>query len=151
MAAPATSELYSSYQTYLMHGTGSGTLSYTKIVDINSAPQMGGAPESIDMTSLSNAMKVSIPGIQQTDDLTFEANYNPTVFNTIKTTYCDGKVHHWALYLGATSAGVPDGSAGIFTWDGIASIYYNATGVNEGRKMSITINPTTDIDFTAPT
>lgn len=151
MAAPATTELYSSYQTYLMNGTGSGTLSYSKVMDVNSIPDLGGKPDFIDMTSLSNAMKVGIPGIQQNDDMTFEANYNPTVYNTFKTTYCDGTAKHWAVYFGANSSGTPDGSAGIFTFDGVANIYVNGVGVNEGRKMTVTITPTTDIAFTAPT
>ena len=43
MAAPATTELYSTYKTYLMVGSGSPT-SYSKLCDIKSYPDLGGAP-----------------------------------------------------------------------------------------------------------
>lgn len=45
MAAAATSELYSTYKTFLMQGTGSGTLTYSKVCDIKSYPDLGGSPK----------------------------------------------------------------------------------------------------------
>lgn len=44
MAAAAVTELYSTYKTFLMQGTGSGTLSYAKVCDIKSYPDLGGSP-----------------------------------------------------------------------------------------------------------
>ena len=38
------SNLYSTYKTFLMQGTGTGTLTYAKVVDIKSYPDIGGAP-----------------------------------------------------------------------------------------------------------
>lgn len=43
MAAADTNQLYSTYKTFLMQGTGSGTLTYSKVCDIKSYPRMLGA------------------------------------------------------------------------------------------------------------
>lgn len=153
MAAPATSELYSTYKTYLMQGTGSGTLTYSKVCDIKSYPDIGGAPDLIDMTTLSNKSKIGVPGIQNNDAMTFDANYNPTVLSSLQG-LADGTAKHWAIYFGASVSGstvTPDGSDGKFTFDGILDVYVTGGGVNEGRSMQISITPTTDITFTAPT
>lgn len=38
-------QLYSTYKTFLMHGTTSGgTTTYDKLIDIRSFPDMGGSP-----------------------------------------------------------------------------------------------------------
>lgn len=44
MAAAAVTEIYSTYKTFLMQGTGTGTLTYTKVCDIKSYPDIGGTP-----------------------------------------------------------------------------------------------------------
>lgn len=152
MAAPAKTELYSTYKTYLMVGTGS-PLSYSEVCPIKSYPDLGGAPDLIDMTTLSNKSKIGVPGIQNNDAMTFEANYNPTVYNELLA-YADGTARNWAVYFGASISGstvTPDGSDGKFTFQGLFDVFVAGGGVNEGRSMTITITPTTDIAFTAPT
>lgn len=152
MAAPAKTELYSTYKTYLMKGSGS-PLSYSEVCPIKSYPDLGGAPDLIDMTTLSNKSKVGVPGIQNNDALTFEANYNPTVYSELLG-YADGTARDWAVYFGASISGstvTPDGSDGKFTFKGIFDVFVAGGGVNEGRSMTITITPTSDIEFTAPT
>lgn len=106
----------------------------------------------IDMTTLSNKSKIGVPGIQNNDAMTFDANYNPTVYTSLKA-LADGTAKHWAVYFGASVSGstvTPDGSDGKFTFDGILDVFVTGGGVNEGRSMQISITPTTDIDFTAP-
>ena len=44
-----------SYKTFLMHSTD-GT-AYTKLVDIKEFPDLGKAPDTIDITTLSDSMK----------------------------------------------------------------------------------------------
>lgn len=153
MAAADVSNLYSTYKTFLMQGTGSGTLTYAKVCDIKSYPDIGGAPDLIDMTTLSNKSKIGVPGIQNNDAMTFDANYNPTVYQTLKA-LADGTAKHWAIYFGGTeNNGVvtPTGDDGKFTFDGILDVYVTGGGVNEGRSMQISITPTTDFTFTAAT
>ena len=113
----------------------------------------GNKVDLIDMTTLSNKSKIGVPGIQNNDAMTFEANYNPTVYTSIKA-LADGTAKHWAVYFGGTVSGetvTPDGSDGKFTFDGIIDVFVSGGSVNEGRGMTITITPTTDISFTAPT
>lgn len=113
----------------------------------------GNTLDLIDMTTLSNKSKVGVPGIQNNDALTFEANYNPTVYSELLG-YADGTARDWAVYFGASISGstvTPDGSDGKFTFKGIFDVFVAGGGVNEGRSMTITITPTSDIDFTAPT
>ena len=112
----------------------------------------GNILDLIDMTTLSNKSKIGVPGIQNNDAMTFDANYNPTVFASLQA-LADGTAKHWAVYFGASVSGTtvtPDGSDGKFTFDGILDVFVTGGGVNEGRSMTITITPTTDIDFTAP-
>lgn len=153
MAAAAETEMYSTYKSFLMHGTGTGTLTWSKLLDVKDYPNLGGEPDLIDMTTLSNKMKIGIPGIQNSDAMTFTANYNPTVYARIKE-MADGTAKHFAVWFGGTVSGstlTPDGSDGKFTFDGVIDIYVSGKGVNEGREMVVTITPTTDIDFDVPT
>lgn len=67
----------SSYKTFLMKGTTSGdTTTYEKLVDIKDFPDLGGAPEMLDITTLSDPMSTFIPGIQSLDALEFTTNYD---------------------------------------------------------------------------
>lgn len=105
------------------------------------------------MTTLSNKSKIGVPGIQNNDAMTFDANYDPTDYQTLKA-LADGTAKHFAIYFGGTeSNGVvtPTGADGKFTFDGILDVYVAGGGVNEGRTMQISITPTTDFTFTAGT
>ena len=147
-------QLYSTYKTFLMVGTvSSGSTTWEKLIDIRDYPEMGGDPDFIDMTTLSNGSKIGVNGIQNNEALAFTANYNPTTFATLKT-YDDGNSHKFALWLGGTVSGstvTPDGSEGKFEWDGTLSCHLAGGGVNEGRTVNISITPNTDIAFSVPT
>lgn len=155
MAAAPTDKLYSTYKTFLMQGTGSGTLTYAKLCDIKTYPDMGGSPDMIDMTTLSNRSKIGVPGIQNNDAMQFTLNYNPTVYSTLHA-LADGNAYHFAIYFGGSenvSTGVvtPTGDDGKFTFDAMLDVFVSGKGVNEGREMTLTLTPTTDIAFDAPT
>ena len=108
-----TAIAYSTYQTYLMYKTSS-TGTYAKVVDIKDYPDMLGDPNLLDCTTLSHGMEMRIPGILQAGDgYPFTANYTPTNFSLIKNTL-SGHQYWYALYLGGTTAGVPDGHNGKF-------------------------------------
>lgn len=152
MAAAAVTDLYSTYKTYLMQGNGSDTLTYTKLADIKDYPDIGGESEQLDVTSLSDKVKKSIPGIQNNDSMQFTMNYNPTVYQSLQA-LCDGTAHHFALYFGASVSGstvTPDGSDGKWTFDGQSNVYVSGKGTNEAREMIFTIYLTSEPVFTAP-
>ena len=62
----------STYRVFLMHASSTG--SYEKLLDIKSFPDLGGAPEMLETTTLSDNMQTYISGIQSMDGLEFDAN-----------------------------------------------------------------------------
>ena len=135
----------SSYKTYLMHGSGSGTITWSKLVDIKDFPDLGSAPELLDTTTLSDKMKTYILGIQNNEGLTFQANYDKSNYQTLEG--LKGKTEHYAVWFGTNASGEPSGGDGKFTFDGQLDVFAAGAGVNEVRNMTITIAPTTEITF----
>lgn len=138
----------STYKSFLMYKATSSATAYTKLVDIIDYPDMGGEPEQLDTTTLSDEMKTSILGIQENENKTFTANYDPTVYQTLKG--MEGEEHDFALWFGGTGSGsnvTPVGDLGQFSFKGQLSVYVAGKGVNEVRQMTITIAPSTVIDF----
>lgn len=131
----------STYQTYLMKSTN-GT-EWTKLVDIKDAPALGGAPEQLDATTMSDKSTKNINGIQSMDAMEFTANYDPTDYQTLVA--LADTTTHFAVWLGGTTAGVPDGNLGKFSWDGKLTVYVDALSVNAVKDMKINISKETDI------
>lgn len=131
----------STYKTFLMLGSGTTTVTYSKLVDIKSFGDLGGTPETIDVTTLSDKKRKTIPGIEDLQEITFVANYTATDYATVLAA-C-GTSKQFAVWFGGTESGdtvTPTGSDGKFEMTGIASVYKNGGGVNEAQEMTITIN-----------
>ena len=124
----------STYGIYLMHKASD---SYTKLIDIKDFPDLGGAPEMLETTTLSDSMQTYIPGIQSLDGLEFTANYSKADFNSLKL--LEGKEEEYAVYFGE------DGADGIFEFKGYLSAFPVGGGVNEVVSMTISIAPSTPI------
>lgn len=141
----------STYKTYLMHGTGT-TPTWSKLLDIKSFPDLGGDPETIDVTTLSDPMRVFIEGIKNTGNLQFTANYSSSDYSTIKG--LAGKREKFSVWFGASTSNevdTPDGSRGKFDFEGTISAYVTGGGVNEAVNMNVTVVPATKISFTPGT
>ena len=139
----------STYCAYLMQGTGA-TPTWAKLIDIKDFPDLGGEPEMLETTTLSDGAQTYIAGIQSVDALSFTANYTATDFSTLKA--LEGTKTKFAIWFGATTAGnvnTPDGSNGKFSFEGELSVYVTGGGVNEVVEMTITIAPSTVITFSA--
>ena len=139
----------STYKTFLMHGTGSGTITYSKLIDIKEFPDIGGDPEMLETTTLSDKMQTYVPGVQSNDGMQFTANYDPTAYQALKA--LENKTEKYAIWFGGTESGgvvTPSGSEGKFSFDGELSVHVVGGGVNEVRDMSITIAPSTVITET---
>lgn len=124
----------STYGIFLMHKASD---TYTKLVDIKDFPDLGGAPEMLETTTLSDSMQTYIEGIQGSDALEFTANYTKedyTALNELK-----GKKESYAVYFGE------EGTDGKFEFDGYLSARVNGGGVNEVVGMTISIAPATPI------
>lgn len=141
----------STYQTFLMLGTefsagGTVVISYSKLVDIKSYPDLGGSPELLETTTLSDPMRTNILGIQGNDSMEFTCNYTSSDYNTVKV--LEGTKQHLAVWFGGIDEeGDLDPSAtdAKFKFDGYVSVHANGGEVNAVREMTVTVAVSTTI------
>lgn len=135
----------STYMTFLMHKKDGST--YEKLVDIKTFPDIGGEPETLETTTLSDRMQTHILGIQGSEAMVFETNYDHTEYLALKE--LEGKTEGYAVWFGGEESGntvTPTGTEGKFSFDGMLSVRVTGGGVNEVRGMSISIAPSTVIE-----
>ena len=126
-----------------MQGTGTGTLTWAKLVDIKDFPDLGAAPEPIETTTLSDPARTYIPGIENTEQKTFTCNYTATDYATLAA--LKGTEQNVAIWFGGTEANgvaTPDGSAGKFSGKGYIDVFVAGAGVNEVVNMTVTLTMT---------
>lgn len=129
----------------------SASADYTKLVDIKDFPDMGGTPEMLETTTLSDPMQTFIKGIQTLDSsgLQFTCNYTKTDYQTLKALE-DETDHQFAVWFGATTSNntdTPTGSDGKFEFTGSLSVFPTGGGVNEVVNMTVSIAPSSKITF----
>jgi hypothetical protein len=125
----------STYNVTLKSGADAATL--TKLCDIIDFPDLGGAPERLETTTLSDAAQTFINGIKSTPNIEFTANYTKTDFSAI-----DAKANtklYYALEFGEA------GADGIFEWQGEHVVWVTGAGKNAVVLMKIGIAPSTEI------
>lgn len=133
------------YGSYLMHSSDGTT--YTKLLDIKDYPDMIEAPEQLDATTLSDPMRVYIPGIKDVSGaMEFTANYSAADFAAVQA--LEGTEGYFAVWFGE-NAGTPDGSKGKFSFKGYPYASKSGGGVNEVSDMTVGIIPSTEITFAA--
>lgn len=135
----------STYKIFLMQ-SADGESTWGKLIDIKDFPDLGGTPEMLETTTLSDGMQTYIPGIQSLDALEFTANYNLEDYKKLKG--MKGTEKHLAVWFGGTESGdtvTPTGTDGKFKFKGQLSVYPVGGGVNEVVDMKITIAPSTPI------
>lgn len=136
----------STYKVFLMTSTDGAD--WSKLIDIKDFPDLGGDPETLDTTTLSDNMTTSILGIQSLDALSFTANYDITEFKKLKA--LEGKKQHFAVWFGGTGEAdtlTPTGEHGKFKFEGELNCYPTGGGVNEVVDLNITIAPSTPISM----
>lgn len=137
----------STYKIFLMKKTET---TYEKLIDIKEFPDLGGAPEMLETTTLSDNMQTYIPGIQSLDALEFTTNYTLNEYKKLKA--LEGIDNEYAVWFGGTESGdvvTPTGSDGKFKFNGQLSVFPVGGGVNEVVGMTITIAPSTPITMDA--
>ena len=135
----------STYKVFLMESTD-GKTTWTKVIDIKDFPDLGGTPEMLETTTLSDGMQTYIPGIQSLDALEFTSNYTLEDYKKLKG--MKGTEKHFAVWFGGTESGdtvTPTGTDGKFKFKGQLSVYPVGGGVNEIVDMKISIAPSTPI------
>ena len=133
----------STYKVFLMKKTSE---TWGKLIDIKDFPDLGGSPELLETTTLSDKMQTYIPGIQSLDALEFTANYTKNDYTTLKA--LEGVENDYAVWFGGTESGgviTPTGNDGKFSFKGALSVFTSGGGVNEVVDMTITIAPSTPI------
>ena len=140
----------STYQVFLMV-KGGVSETYSKLVDIKDFGDLGGSPETLETTTLSDNMTTSIPGIQSLEALEFNCNYTKTDYEKLRTqsdTDLDSDSGtDYAVWFGAGDDNEPDGHNGKFSFKGKLSVHVTGGGVNEVVGMVATIAPSTPITF----
>ena len=133
----------SSYKVFLMVKD----TDWKKLIDIKEFPDLGGAPESLDTTTLSDKMKTSIPGIQSVETLEFPTNYTLADYKKLKA--MEGQEKDFAVWLGGTESPggevTPTGSDGKYEFKGELSVFVKGGGVNSVVEMTTSVTPSTPI------
>ena len=133
----------STYKVFLMMKKDAA---YEKLIDIKDFPDLGGAPEMLETTTLSDKMQTYIPGIQSLDALEFTGNYTKEDYTKLKA--LEGIENEYAVWFGGTEAGgvvTPTGTDGKFEFSGQLSAFPVGGGVNEVVDMTVTVAPSTPI------
>lgn len=133
----------SSYKTFLMYKKDAA---YEKLVDIKDFPDLGGAPEMLETTTLSDSMQTYVEGIQSQDTLEYTINYDLETYQ--KLVAMKGKETEFAVWFGGTDAGgnvTPTGDEGKFNFKGYLSVRVVGKGVNEVKEAIVSIAPSTPI------
>ena len=123
----------STYGVTLKWGTDSATVS--KVIDIKNFPDLGGAPELIETTTLSDDAQTFISGIQSLSAFEFTANYTKADFEAVLAD--EGKELYYQLEFGNA------GDEGIFEWQGEHTVWVTGADVNGVVEMVISIAPST--------
>lgn len=137
----------SSYKTFLMTKKAEA---YEKLVDIKDFPDLGGAPEMLETTTLSDSMQTYIEGIQSQDVLEFTINYDLTTYQTLLA--MKGTETEFSVWFGGDESGgsvTPTGAEGKFNFKGYLSVRVVGKGVNEVNEAIISIAPSTAITLGA--
>lgn len=147
MPTTNTSSASATVHTYLGISTDSGT-TFKKLIDIKDFPSMGGAPEQIETTTLSNESSTFVNGVQSMDALEFLCNYTLVDYKRVKA-FQDGQVYKFCIVFGksvGTGGSSVYGELGAFTWEGQLSAWLEGGGVNGVREMRISISATTEVE-----
>lgn len=138
------------YMSFLMHGTGTGTLTWADLCPIKDYPDFMNDVNAIDITDLQQNMHTYIMGLKDTGgDMAFTANYDKTNFTTVKA--LEGTEQNLAIWFGGTEASdgtvTPTGTDGKWTFKGYISVGIVGKGADEAREMQIHVTPTTVMAF----
>ena len=127
----------STYQSYFMQGTGTTTLTWAKLFDFKTDPDLGAAPEQLETTTQSDPAHTYIPGLEANEQKNYTLNYDSTLFDTIKA--LKGQELNVAEWFGADASGSPDGHNGKFVGKGYLDVYVNGGDANTVRNMTVVL------------
>ena len=132
--------------TKISYKSGSEAATFTELEYLMEVPEFGGAPEKIDVTTLSDKVKKYVPGIKDLGDLVFKFLYDNSSetanYRVLKKMEDDGTAATFKIEY-------PDGTAHQF--DAIPSVKMDAGTLNGALTFSCTMVLQSDITVTNPT
>ncbi len=138
---------YSSISTklYLDQGT-SGSPLWKELYGLYEVPEMGSAPEKIEVTNLSDTNKRYVFGVQDFGDMEFKFYYNADDTDTtllIKNSYTVLRTAENAGTVKSFKVIYPDGSGHAFS--GYVSVRRDSVAVNGAISFTLVIAVASDI------
>jgi len=107
-----------------------GASEYKQVADIKTIPALGGAPQAIDVTTLTDTRVKQIEGILAATTAAFSVQYKGPSWNVVHDKSGDRKQYNWRVTY-------PDGMAVTFT--GSFTIQFGEAAVNGALTYTITI------------
>lgn len=129
--------LLSKDTTLGMKASGGGT--FEILEGLQAVPEVGGDPEQVDITTLEDATKKYISGIQDMDSLEFTFLYDKAVFTKLKAVQTGGKEATFELSY-------PDGAKCTFT--GGVTVKMGAGEVNSAYQFTLSVTVSDGPDWT---
>ena len=119
--------------------TSTGTKSaYKKLIPIKDFPDLGGAPDQVEITDLDDDVQKFLLGVQSMSALEFTANYIPENYDAVSLS-ADGTIRKFCVAFGQT------GEYGVFKWEGQLAVWVVGGGVNSAREMRISISASSKV------
>lgn len=107
-----------------------GSTDYVEVADVKTIPALGGAPQEIDVTTLSDNRVKQIEGIEAATTAAFSVQYKGPSWNAVHAKAGDRKQYNWRVTY-------PDGMTATFT--GSFTIQFGEAAVNGALTYTITI------------
>jgi hypothetical protein len=99
-------------------------------VEIKSFPDMGAAPNLIEVTTLSDTAQQFIEGVKPMAAIEFTANYDETVYEALAAVAGDALIYQLEF-----------GTNGTFGWTGSHTVIVAGGGVNAVLDMKLSVLP----------
>lgn len=120
---------------------GAQSSSLTEVPDLQDFPDLMGAPDKIETTTMKNTSRTYIPGLKDPGDMAFNFLYSgmgaSSNYAILKTAQDSGATQYFRLEF-------PDKSG--FAWQGKVTLSMPGKGVGEGLQFTANITPTSEIE-----
>ena len=121
------------------------TSTYTDIPNLQEVPDLGGTPDQVDVTVLTDSVYHNINGIKNLGELAFTFLYDnsgaSSNYRILKGLEDEGTAVNWQVTF-------PDGTK--FAFAGQVAVTVNGAGVNAALQFTATIALQSDITVTNP-
>lgn len=124
-------------RAYLMM-EGDSDDAFEKLCDIRSFPEIGGEPNMIDTTTMSDDEETAVEGIKKRPGASnFDARFTKDMWKKIKD--LEGQTKKFQLWFGATAEGEPDGHLCKFGGAGTANVRLKSGAIDSIVEASVSL------------